>query len=114
MAKLWGTRFKKGLDPSVLKFTSSINYDKELARYDIEGSIAHARMLGKTGIISKRDSQKLVSGLKYLNNRLKKGTLKFKESKYEDIHSAVIDLLKQESAGSPWTGSIPPDRGTTR
>ena len=95
MAKLWGTRFKKGLDPSVLKFTSSINYDKELARYDIEGSIAHARMLGKTGIISKRDSQKLVSGLKYLNNRLKKGTLKFKESKYEDIHSAVIDLLKQ-------------------
>jgi len=96
MAKLWGSRFQKGLDPSVLKFTSSINYDKRLALYDIEGSIAHARMLGKKGIISKKDSQKLISGLKSLKNRLKKGTLKFKESKYEDIHSAIIDLLGQK------------------
>lgn len=95
MAKLWGTRFQKGLDPSVLRFTSSINYDKKLAEYDIEGSIAHAQMLGKRGIISKKDSQKLVSGLKALKNRLKKGLLKFDESKYEDIHSAIIDLLEQ-------------------
>jgi len=99
MAKLWGTRFKKGLDPGVLKFTSSITYDKELAEYDIEGSIAHARMLGKAGIIPKRDSEKLVSGLKYLNNRLKKGLLKFNESRYEDIHSAVIGLLKKRIGG---------------
>ncbi len=95
MAKLWGTRFQKGLDPSVLKFTSSINYDKKLAEYDIEGSIAHAKMLGKKSIISKKDSQKLVSGLKWLKNRLKEGSLKFDESKYEDIHSAIIDLLEK-------------------
>ena len=95
MAKLWGTRFQKGLDPAVLKFTSSINYDKKLAEYDIEGSIAHAKMLGKTGIISKKDSQKLVTGLKWLKNRLKSGSFKLNESKYEDIHSAVIDLLEQ-------------------
>lgn len=95
MAKLWGTRFQKGLNPSVLKFTSSISYDKRLAEYDIEGSIAHAKMLGKTGIISERDSKKLISGLKYLRNKLKKGMLKINESKYEDVHSAIIDLLHQ-------------------
>ena len=104
MAKLWGTRFKKGLDPSVLKFTSSINYDKRLAKYDIEGSIAHAKMLGNSGIISKKDSKRLVSGLKYLKNRLAKGTLKFNESKYEDIHSAIIDLLKKR------VGNVATDR----
>lgn len=96
MAKLWGTRFQKGLDPSVLRFTSSIAYDKKLAKYDIEGSIAHVKMLGKTSIISRKDSQKLVLGLKSLRNSLKKGTLKIDESRYEDIHSAIVDLLQQK------------------
>jgi argininosuccinate lyase len=93
--KLWGTRFAKKMDSSVHDFTSSIDYDQKLAIHDIKGSMAHAKMLGKTGIISKRDSDKLVSGLKYLRNSLKKGTLKFNRSKYEDIHSAVTDLLQQ-------------------
>ena len=96
MGKLWGARFGKGLDPSVLKFTSSINYDRKLAEYDLLGSIAHAKMLGKTGIISTKDSKKLASGLKSLLSKLKAGRLKFDESKYEDIHSAIIDLLQKE------------------
>ncbi|MFH1753815.1 MAG: argininosuccinate lyase [Candidatus Omnitrophota bacterium] len=94
--KLWGSRFAKRTDASVHEFTSSIDYDSKLAEYDIEGSIAHARMLGKTGIIEKRDSDKLVAGLKYLRNSLKKGTLKFSKSKYEDIHSAVTGLLEKK------------------
>ena len=94
--KLWGSRFDKKTDASVHEFTSSIDYDQKLAEFDIEGSIAHAKMLGKTGIIAKRDADKLVSGLKYLRNSLKKGTLKFSRSKYEDIHSAVTDLLQQK------------------
>ncbi len=89
--KLWGGRFKKKLDSEILKFTSSISYDKRLAPYDIEGSIAHAKMLGKCGIISKKDASRLVQGLK----KLKKGALKIDE-KYEDIHSAIADLLKKE------------------
>ncbi len=93
--KLWGTRFGKKMDSFVHDFTSSIDYDQKLALHDIEGSIAHARMLGKTKIIAKRDSDKLVSGLKYLRNSLKKGTLKFNRSRYEDIHSAVTDLLQK-------------------
>lgn len=91
--KLWGTRFEKCTDASVHKFTSSIEYDKKLAEHDIEGSIAHAKMLGKTGIIPKRDADKLISGLKYLRNGLKKGTIRFNGSKYEDVHSAITDLL---------------------
>lgn len=91
--KLWGTRFEKSIDASVHRFTSSIEYDKKLAKHDIEGSIAHAKMLGKTRIIPKRDADKLVSGLKYLRNSLKKGAIRFNRSKYEDIHSAITDLL---------------------
>ena len=96
MSKLWGTRFKKGLDPSVLKFTSSISYDKKLAEYDLKGSIAHANMLGKTGIIPKKDSAKLISGLKSILARVKRGNFSVDESKYEDIHSAIIDMLEKK------------------
>ena len=94
--KLWGTRFQKKMDDSVHQFTSSIDFDRKLAKYDIEGSIAHARMLGKTGVIDKRDADKLVAGLKWLRNQLSKGTLNFDGSKYEDIHSAITDLLQQK------------------
>jgi argininosuccinate lyase len=63
--KLWGTRFQKKTDASVHDFTSSIDYDQKLAEFDIEGSIAHAKMLGKVGIVAKRDADKLVSGISY-------------------------------------------------
>ncbi len=96
MSKLWGTRFKKSLDPSVLRFTSSISYDKKLAEYDLKGSIAHARMLGKTGIIPKKDSARLVSGLVSILAKVKVGSFKVDESKYEDIHSAIIDMLQKK------------------
>ncbi len=95
MAKLWGTRFEKGLDPSVLKFTSSIKYDKRLAVYDIKGSIAHARMLGKKRIIPPGDAKKLISGLNTLLKGVEKGKIKFNRSTHEDIHSAIIDLLEK-------------------
>jgi len=96
MAKLWGTRFSKGLDPSVLKFTSSIHFDKKLAIYDIDGSMAHAAMLGKKGIIPKKDAKRLVSGLKALRKGFQKGTVKLDESKHEDIHSAVTEMLAKK------------------
>ncbi|MCX5656832.1 MAG: hypothetical protein NTZ48_01140 [Candidatus Omnitrophica bacterium] len=49
--KMWGGRFKKELDKEILSFTSSISFDKKLAHCDINGSIAHAMMLGKCGIV---------------------------------------------------------------
>jgi argininosuccinate lyase len=96
MSKLWGTRFGKSMDASVHEFTSSIDYDKKLAEYDIEGSIAHAKMLGRKGIIPRKDSEKLVKGLKSLKRKLATGKLFFNRSKYEDIHSAITDLLEKK------------------
>jgi len=49
--KLWGGRFSEGTDAFVEEFTQSVSFDKQLALYDIKGSIAHAKMLGKQGII---------------------------------------------------------------
>lgn len=63
MAKLWGGRFGKELHQEVLAFTSSLSVDQRLWPHDIEGSQAHARMLGKCGIISLPDSEKIVRGV---------------------------------------------------
>ncbi len=94
MTKLWGSRFKKSTDPLADQFTYSISYDATLAYYDVVGSIAHAKMLGKTGILSKKDSQTLVQGLKKLAAKIKEG--KFApNSKTEDIHTAVQEALKK-------------------
>lgn len=92
--KLWGTRFSKKTNALTNKFTSSISFDKRLAEYDILGSIAHARMLGKQGIIPKRDASLIVKGLKSLLDDLKKGKFRF-DLKAEDIHSNIQDLLSK-------------------
>lgn len=93
--KLWGGRFKKPMDEDVLEFTKSISFDKKLAVYDIIGSIAHAKMLGKCNIISKKESALLVKGLLVLKNKLAKNKIRIDENE-EDIHSAVTNLLTKE------------------
>jgi len=86
--KPWSGRFRKATAKSVEKFTSSIDFDKRLYPYDIEGSIAHATMLAKQKIISSRESAKIVSALKTILNDIEKGKFKF-ISADEDIHMAV-------------------------
>lgn len=61
--KLWGGRFKKGTDKLVNDFNSSINVDQRMYKEDIEGSLAHASMLGKQNIIPKEASERITSGL---------------------------------------------------
>ncbi|MFA5090945.1 MAG: argininosuccinate lyase [Candidatus Omnitrophota bacterium] len=92
MAKLWGTRFAKATSALADRFTSSIAFDKRLAVYDILGSIAHAKMLGRQKIIPGKDASNIVRGLKGLLVDLKKGRFKF-DRNAEDIHSNVQDLL---------------------
>jgi argininosuccinate lyase len=94
--KLWGARFKKEIDPDILDFTKSISYDKKLAAYDIEGSIAHAKMLGKCNIITKKESALLVKGLKSIEKKLASKKIKIDEIEVEDIHTAVTNLLYKE------------------
>ncbi len=93
--KLWGTRFSKKTNKLADKFTSSIAFDQRLAKYDILGSIAHAKMLGKQKIIPQKDSQQIVKGLNALLKNVESGKFKF-DSSAEDIHSNIQDLLAKK------------------
>ena len=93
MAKLWGARFDKKSDPLADLFTFSIGYDHRLAKYDVLGSIAHAQMLSKQGIIPKTDAANIIAGLKKI--LLKIETRKFRfDSQAEDIHTEIQNQLK--------------------
>ena len=61
--KLWGGRFEGQTDAGVERFTASIHFDRALARFDLRGSTAHARMLASVGLISAEDERALVEGL---------------------------------------------------
>ena len=68
--KLWGGRFKKPLDPEMEKFNASIGYDKVMWSADIDGSIAYAKALAKTTIISEAERDKLCEGLEMVISAL--------------------------------------------
>ncbi|MDL2217496.1 argininosuccinate lyase [Christensenellaceae bacterium OttesenSCG-928-M15] len=95
--KLWGGRFQKAADTAMEDFHSSISVDKRLANEDIRGSIAHARMLGKQGIIPKEDADSIVKGLESILTDLDEGKIEFLKSA-EDIHMNV-ELLLTERIG---------------
>ncbi len=95
MKKMWGGRFKKDTNKAMQRFISSLSFDKKLVKYDITGSITHARMLGKCRIIKKEESQKIVQGLKEILQEIEQGTLQI-DDKVEDIHTWVEDRLKEK------------------
>lgn len=92
--KMWQGRFKKEEDERVNDFNSSISFDSRMYKQDITGSIAHAHMLGKTGIIEESESEKIVEGLKGILHDIESGNLEF-DSKAEDIHMFVEQVLTQ-------------------
>ncbi|MBR5721865.1 MAG: argininosuccinate lyase, partial [Clostridia bacterium] len=75
--KLWSGRFSKDVDSRVNDFNSSISFDKRLYRQDIEGSMAHAEMLCKCGIISSEDNRAIQNGLKGILEDVETGKLDF-------------------------------------
>ena len=90
--KLWGGRFKKGTDKLVNDFNSSIRFDSRMYKEDIEGSLAHATMLGDKGIIPKEASEKITSGLLEILKRIDNGVIEIDQTS-EDIHSFVEGTL---------------------
>ena len=88
MAQLWGGRFTKETDKLVYDFNASIGFDKKLLHEDIEGSIAHVKMLAKQGIITKEDSEAIINGVKAIEEDVISGVLEI-TSEYEDVHSFV-------------------------
>ena len=92
--KPWDGRFSEKTDKSVEAFTASIAYDSKLYPYDIEGSIAHCKMLAKVGVITDAEAAQLVDGLGTIKRELDRGNFEFDDS-LEDIHMHIeARLLK--------------------
>jgi argininosuccinate lyase len=93
--KLWGGRFSGGTADSVEAFTASVAVDARLYHHDIMGSIAHAKMLGKQGIIPLRDSQKIVRCLAQIEREIESGKFVFSPAD-EDIHMNIERRLTEK------------------
>lgn len=90
--KLWGGRFEASLEEWVEEFGASIRFDQKLAKYDIQGSLAHVKMLGATGIINQEEAQVIQAGLEELLEEHEAGKLVF-DIRNEDIHMNIESLL---------------------
>ncbi len=90
--KLWGGRFAKGTDKLVEEFNASVSFDQRMYKEDIRGSIAHARMLGKCGIIPSADAEEIVLGLNAILADIEAGNFEFSVA-LEDIHMNIEKRL---------------------
>jgi argininosuccinate lyase len=95
MQKPWEGRFKKKTKKAVETFTSSVSFDKHLWKYDIEGSIAHTKMLKKQKLISSKDAESILKGLKKIKQKIQAGKLEFRDS-LEDVHMNIESALTKE------------------
>ena len=92
--KLWGGRFAAATDKVVEKFTASVHFDQRLALYDIQGSIAHATMLGDCGIISKEESKQIILGLEQIREEISSGKFTWHDE-LEDVHMNIEARLTE-------------------
>lgn len=91
-SSMWGGRFSEATDSFVAEFTASVNFDKRMARQDIQGSIAHATMLGMCGIITQDESCQIINGLTQIQAEIDDG--KFQWSVVlEDVHMNIESRL---------------------
>jgi len=95
MKKPWSGRFKEKTAGIVEEYTESISFDRRLWRHDIQGSIAHAKMLAKQGIIGNDDLKKIIDGLHEIHNDIEAGRFKFSDE-LEDIHMNIESALMEK------------------
>ncbi len=86
--KPWGGRFSQATDPLVEAFSASVHFDQRLAPYDIRGSIAHARMLGEVGLITKKEAKAIERGLREIHGEIESGSFVF-DPALEDVHMNI-------------------------
>lgn len=95
MAQLWGGRFTKETDQLVYNFNASLGFDKKLYKQDIQGSMAHVKMLAKQGILTEQEKDEILKGLTEILQDIEEKKLEF-SPEYEDIHSFVeANLIKR-------------------
>ena len=113
--KPWGGRFSEATDPAVEAFSASVHFDRALARYDIRGSIAHARMLGRTKLVPPEDVEAIVEGLRAIEAEIEAGEFPF-DPALEDIHMNIESRLRDRigpAAGRLHTGRSRNDQVAT-
>lgn len=93
--KIWGGRFREGTDEIFNRFNASLDFDRRLYPQDIEGSLAHCRMLAKQKIISREEAEQVLDALKEIRREMDQGVFSFDQAD-EDIHSAVERALVQK------------------
>lgn len=91
-SSMWGGRFSEATDSFVAEFTASVNFDKRMARQDIQGSIAHATMLGACGIITQDESDQIIQGLTQIQAEIDKGEFEWSVV-LEDVHMNIESRL---------------------
>ena len=94
-SKPWSGRFNEPTDAFVEAFTASVDFDRRLYRYDIQGSIAHATMLGRCGILTQDECDSITSGLERIRERIESGEFSW-STKLEDVHMNIESALTAE------------------
>jgi len=113
--KLWGGRFRDDTDPAVERFSASVHFDRALARYDVRLSIAHARMLRKTGLLSSEDEAALLGGLEQIAGEIEADDFVL-DPALEDVHMNIEARLRERigpAAGRLHTGRSRNDQVAT-
>jgi len=90
--KLWGGRFAESTDQLVEAFTESVSFDRRLWRQDIAGSQAHARMLGKVGVLTAAEAEAIVAGLDAIHAEIAAGDFQWQQA-LEDVHMNIESAL---------------------
>ena len=112
---MWGGRFASGQDTLMETLNASIEFDQRLATQDIDGSIAHALMLGKTEIITEQESQQIIKGLEQIREEIENNQFIFTKS-LEDIHMNIESRLAEligDTAGRLHTARSRNDQAAT-
>jgi argininosuccinate lyase len=92
--KLWGGRFTESTDAFVQAFTASVNFDQRLAPYDVQGSIAHAKMLTKIGVLSAQECEQIIAGLTVILAEIQDGKFDWSIA-LEDVHMNIEAALTE-------------------
>ncbi len=92
--KLWAGRFNQPTDAFVEAFTASVDFDQRLAHYDIQGSMAHARMLARQGILSKSELNLILDGLQQIQSQIEQGDFPW-SVELEDVHMNIEAVLTE-------------------
>src|ERR1700747_1644780 len=91
-SSMWGGRFSEATDQFVAEFTASVNFDKRLYRHDIMGSIAHATMLAKVGVLTADEQKLVVDGLRQIPAEIEAGQFEWRVD-LEDVHMNIEHRL---------------------